>query len=99
MAKRSIKNEEAAAGKPQRRRSTTAIPGPVDASLEVPIAEAADMAMPVGASERSSVERYSSEDVARLAYELFEDRGREHGHDLEHWLTAEQELRNRTGRR
>ena len=34
------------------------------------------------------------EDIARRAYQLFEDRGREHGHDLEDWLQAERELRD-----
>src|SRR5579864_3090343 len=31
-------------------------------------------------------------DIARRAYELFEKRGREHGHDLDDWLQAEREL-------
>lgn len=30
------------------------------------------------------------EQVARQAYELYQQRGEEHGHDLEDWLTAEQ---------
>lgn len=30
--------------------------------------------------------------IARRAYELFEERGREHGHDQEDWLRAEQEI-------
>lgn len=30
------------------------------------------------------------ERVARRAYELYQQRGEEHGHDLEDWLTAEQ---------
>jgi len=34
----------------------------------------------------------SHDDVARRAYELFEERGREPGHDLEHWLDAERQL-------
>jgi hypothetical protein len=34
-------------------------------------------------------------DVAQRAYEIFEARGRYHGHDLEDWLQAEREL-NRT---
>ncbi|HEY3619009.1 MAG TPA: DUF2934 domain-containing protein [Candidatus Sulfotelmatobacter sp.] len=32
------------------------------------------------------------ETLAKRAYELFELRGREHGHDLEDWVVAEQEL-------
>jgi hypothetical protein len=31
--------------------------------------------------------------IARRAYGFFEERGREHGHDLDDWLRAEQELR------
>ena len=30
--------------------------------------------------------------IARRAYELFEERGREDGHDLDDWLQAEREL-------
>jgi HSP20 family protein len=30
--------------------------------------------------------------IARRAYELFEERGREHGHDWEDWFRAESEL-------
>ena len=30
--------------------------------------------------------------IARRAYELFEERGREDGHDLDDWLQAEDEL-------
>jgi Protein of unknown function (DUF2934) len=31
--------------------------------------------------------------IARRAYELYESRGGEHGHDLEDWLQAETEVR------
>jgi hypothetical protein len=34
------------------------------------------------------------EDIARRAYQLFEDRGGEHGHDWDDWLQAERELRD-----
>jgi hypothetical protein len=34
----------------------------------------------------------SHDDVARRAYELFQNRGGEPGHDLEHWFDAEREL-------
>src|SRR5688572_27224645 len=33
------------------------------------------------------------EDIARRAYQLYEQRGGEHGRDLEDWLQAESELR------
>ena len=37
------------------------------------------------------------EDIARRAYELFVERGAEHGGDLDDWLRAEQELQTTTG--
>ncbi|MEW6246400.1 MAG: DUF2934 domain-containing protein [Nitrospirota bacterium] len=33
--------------------------------------------------------------IAQRAYELYERRGREHGHDLDDWLAAERELLSR----
>jgi len=40
------------------------------------------------------------EEIARVAYELYLQRGCEHGHDLEDWLNAEQLVmrRRREGR-
>jgi oligoendopeptidase F len=32
------------------------------------------------------------EEIRRRAYELYEQRGRENGRDLEHWLQAESEV-------
>jgi Protein of unknown function (DUF2934) len=32
------------------------------------------------------------EDIRRRAYELYEERGREDGHDLDDWLRAEAEI-------
>ena len=37
-------------------------------------------------------------DIARFAYDIFDRRGREHGHDLEHWLEGEREALDRIGR-
>jgi hypothetical protein len=34
------------------------------------------------------------EEIARRSYEIFLARGGEHGHDMEDWLQAEDELRN-----
>ena len=39
-----------------------------------------------------------SEQIGRRAYELYETRGREDGHDLEDWLRAEEEITGRTAR-
>ena len=40
----------------------------------------------------------SAEEIARVAYQLFERRGCEHGHDLEDWLEAERIVRARARR-
>jgi DUF2934 family protein len=37
--------------------------------------------------------------VAQRAYELFVRSGAQHGRDIEHWLTAEQELRSESSAR
>ena len=37
----------------------------------------------------------SREEVELRAYEIYEERGREEGHALEHWVAAEEELTNR----
>ena len=34
----------------------------------------------------------SAHDIARRAYELYRDRDREHGHDVDDWLQAERDL-------
>ena len=36
-----------------------------------------------------------NQEIERLAYQLFVDRGFEHGHDREDWLRAESIVRNR----
>jgi hypothetical protein len=36
--------------------------------------------------------RPSPDEIARLAYSYFERRGRRDGHDVDDWLSAEQEL-------
>ncbi len=43
-------------------------------------------------STRSAVDR-TDHDIAVRAYELYEQRGGEHGHDVDDWLQAERELR------
>jgi len=50
----------------------------------------------VKAPQRATASREASaEEIARVAYELFERRGFEHGHDLEDWLEAERIVRAR----
>ena len=52
------------------------------------------MARGIGLRTKPSVQTQASSaiddgEVARVAYELFQRRGREDGHDLEDWLEAE----------
>jgi hypothetical protein len=46
--------------------------------------------------DRRAQLRIPSADVAARAYELYCQRGREHGYDVEDWLQAERELRARS---
>ena len=45
-----------------------------------------------GEAEQGQMSAPSADEVAKRAYELFEKRGGEPGHELEDWLTAEAEL-------
>lgn len=38
----------------------------------------------------------AQEDIRSLAYQLFCEHGCEHGHDVEHWLEAEQQMLKRS---
>ncbi len=49
--------------------------------------------------DRRKQPRPPREAVAHRAYELHEQRGGEHGHDLDDWLRAEHELRARPSTR
>ena len=44
---------------------------------------------------RSAGSPVSQDEVAKVAYELFERRGRAHGHALEDWVEAERIVRQR----
>jgi hypothetical protein len=39
------------------------------------------------------------EEIAKKAYELYEESGRQDGRDVEHWLEAEQLLKPKRGRK
>jgi Protein of unknown function (DUF2934) len=46
--------------------------------------------------DRRAQIRIPREDIARRAYELYEARGGEPGHDVDDWLRAERELREKS---
>lgn len=49
-----------------------------------------------GGSSRSNADGGVQHDrIAQRAYELWEQRGRQNGHEMEDWLRAERELKNR----
>ncbi len=50
--------------------------------------------LPQTATEPRSLE----EDIRRRAYELYEGRGREDGHELDDWLRAEEEVTQKVTR-
>ena len=48
---------------------------------------------PAGSSAENS--QPEADRIAQRAYERYEERGREDGHDMEDWLEAEREMRER----
>ena len=42
--------------------------------------------------DRKVVRRITREDIALRAYQIWQERGQDHGHDVEDWLQAEDEL-------
>lgn len=47
-------------------------------------------------ARRPAAQDNTEEEIRRRAYELYEARGREDGHDVEDWLEAEAEITGRT---
>ena len=59
---------------------------------------ATPLEIPTGADSKQPTNPSAShEEIAQRAYRRFEERGSEHGHDLEDWLEAEREVGGRTG--
>jgi hypothetical protein len=58
------------------------------------------IAMPATESSTPALDKatgLTDRDIARRAFEIFCERGCEHGHDLDDWLQAERELRGSVG--
>ena len=47
---------------------------------------------------RTSSHRINDDEISRRAYERYEERGREHGHDLDDWLEAERDVEDESER-
>jgi hypothetical protein len=48
-----------------------------------------------GPETGSDVARDATDSIALRAYQRYEDRGREHGRDVDDWVAAERELANK----
>ena len=86
--------EEAARGKGGKgktivKRPKTETPSRQEAPVE------SRQSQPQEAEVSSGGDTRDLQTIAKIqerAYRLFEERGREHGHELEHWLEAEREI-------
>ncbi len=100
MAKRMKKDDDAqppAEGGRRRKANVpvgpaSAPPAPQTPTTAAPAA-AADVARTTAAQAAPTME-----EIARRAYEIYLQRGGQHGQDMNDWLAAERELRARRGR-
>lgn len=53
-----------------------------------------DTRVPATGTKPAAVTTVPNEKIAARAYEIWQASGRPHGHDQEHWLQAERELRS-----
>lgn len=88
------KNDSATEAKPLRRRAAK-MPG--EASAAPPNVTEAKPPTGVGNQSLPAHETpfNAEEEIRRRAYELYEQDGRQHGRDREHWLRAEAEVLGR----
>ncbi|HEV2136512.1 MAG TPA: DUF2934 domain-containing protein [Terracidiphilus sp.] len=62
---------------------------------KAPAKKADVLTMPNGTQSSPAAKPVSHDEVARLAHRFWAERGCQHGHDLEDWVRAEQELQVR----
>ena len=74
---------------------------PVTTTTSVPnVSEIREVRTTAPDARKNIVPINLDEEIRRRAYELWEEKGREAGHDQEYWLSAEAEIRGRyTGQR
>jgi hypothetical protein len=101
-SKRPNEAEDSAAPKTTRRRTTSASSEPTrteathDSTRDVteakpPASATAPQTLPVTETPGNA-----EEEIRRRAYELYEQDGRQHGRDRDHWLRAEAEVVSRS---
>ena len=81
---------KAAVVRQPRARKAATVPDVVQVANDM----ASDLAS--GVATNGAPAAVPPEHVVIRAYELFVAHGREHGHDLEHWLAAEREILGRS---
>jgi hypothetical protein len=64
-------------------------------TTDAPIAVAAELAMPEQTASGQSAADLNPEQIQRRAYEIYIGRGCTNGADVDDWLEAERQLRNR----
>ena len=79
---------------PKAPRRTTASANPTENS-ETRTAPEAKRPTLVATMPVHQTPRNAEEEIRRRAYELYEQEGRQHGRDREHWLRAEAEILGR----
>jgi DUF2934 family protein len=78
-------------GKTTIKRPKTETPPRQEAPVESRQSQDAPKA-PAAFSGGASRDLQTIAKIQERAYRLFEERGREHGHELEHWLEAERDI-------
>jgi len=92
--------EEVAPPKTTRRRTSAASsnvtsPNVTEAKRPTSATSGSGITMPVTETPLGLGAGNAEDEIRRRAYELYEQDGREHGRDREHWLRAEAEILGR----
>ena len=85
MAKAKVPRKSTPKAVETKKTTAAASPMPLSMSTEKRLPELANYVVPFNLED----------EIRRRAYELWELCGRESGHENEHWLMAEREVRNR----
>lgn len=81
----------------EKTKSATTTPKPRKTAAKKKAADAPSNVTEITVTrEQKTVTRdISRDEIARLAHQLWNDGGRQHGHDAEYWFRAEQLLRGK----
>lgn len=79
----------------EKTKTATATPKPRKAPARKKAMPSNVTEITVGREEMTIVRDIPRDEIARLAHQFWNERGRQHGHDAEDWLRAEQSLRGK----